>query len=79
MIRTFISQRKINLENRPGIVYFAEMLDGGKLYRGLGTNLVVSERDGKTSVSISGDNGDINRKRKLLTDQLNIRLEEEFL
>ncbi len=75
MIKNFVSQTEINLENRPGFNYGVEMLFGGTLYRGLGTNLVVSEQG--HSVSISGRNErDINRKRKLLANSLGAVLME---
>ncbi len=73
MITQFISERELNPQMKKEFVYMGEMrVNEGRLYRGYGTNLVFSED--KRRVSIAGDEKDIRKIARELTDLFKTKL-----
>ncbi len=72
MIAQFVSERELHPEVKRELTYIEKMIiGGGNVYRGFGTNLIFSE--GK-KVSIAGDEKDIRKVKKELTDLFKTKL-----
>ncbi len=74
MMTNFRSNKTLDLENKRGITYIAEMFDGSELYRAFETNLIISKAE---ELYITGqDKDDIKKARKGLEHMLKIKLQE---